>query len=190
MQACRGGVYGQSRSPCRSDLCIGEKKAGTCANTSPLSLVARPAGRTHLRGGREVSDQALVHHRVGHFQEAGDVGADHIVPRHVVFLSRLEAGLWMLLHDLVQAVVDFFFRPGQAHAVLAHFEPRCRDASGIRRFSRRVEDLCIEEHLHAVEVLSACWRLRRRTCSRSSRARVHRRHSVHSVWRREGRRPP
>src|ERR1017187_2548226 len=48
--------------------------------------------------------QALIQHRIGHFQEAGDVGAVHEVAGRAVFLGRFVAVAVDGDHDLVQSV--------------------------------------------------------------------------------------
>src|SRR5689334_13064568 len=84
--------------------------------TTPRSIARKPrAGReilapprNHARGrawpprSRPCLDQALVHHRVGHLEEAGDVRAVDEVPRRSVLLRGLVGVLVDRDHDLVQ----------------------------------------------------------------------------------------
>ena len=54
-------------------------------------------------------------------------------------------------HDLVQPIVDFLARPGNAHAVLRHLQTGGGDAAGIGGFARTVENLGFEELVHALD---------------------------------------
>ena len=46
-------------------------------------------------------DQALSEHGSGDFQEAGNVGAGHVVAGGTVLFSRLAAGIVDVFHDLL-----------------------------------------------------------------------------------------
>ena len=69
-----------------------------------------------------LSDDALAHHGVGNFHEAGDVGAFHIVDITVGFLAVFHTLGVDVLHDLVELFVDFLGSPLEVHGVLAHFK--------------------------------------------------------------------
>src|SRR3954471_24023206 len=74
--------------------------------------------------------QTLIQHRVGHLQEAADVGAVHQIARRAIQFGRLVAILVDGDHDLVQTIVHFFARPRKTHAVLRHFQSgRCHATS-------------------------------------------------------------
>src|SRR5262249_47489900 len=97
-------------------------------------------------------DYALIDHRVGDFQEAGDVGAVDVVARSPEPLGSVGARLVDAAHDHAQPLVDLFAQPAVAHAVLRHLEARDRDAAGVRRLARAVQDLRGDELTDAVEV--------------------------------------
>ncbi len=54
-------------------------------------------------------------------------------------------------HDLVQTIVDFFTSPGEAHAVLRHFQSGGGNAAGIGGLGWSVEDFRVEERLGGFE---------------------------------------
>ena len=54
-------------------------------------------------------------------------------------------------HDVEKARVDFFARPGNAHAVLRHLETGRRDAAGVGGLPGTEKDLRLEELIHAVD---------------------------------------
>src|ERR1035437_7589415 len=100
----------------------------------PLSTASSP-GRPVVAGGwfrmliywprnthRLASDQSLVEHRIGHFDEAGDVGAYHVVPGHTVILDRCAAVTVDIDHDAMQTLIHFLAIPAQAHRVLCHLQ--------------------------------------------------------------------
>jgi hypothetical protein len=113
-------------------------------------------------------DEALVHHRVGDLEEAGDVGAVDVVAGGAVLGGGVDALLVDGLHDAVQAGVDLFARPGEAQAVLRHLEAGGGHAAGVGGLAGTVEDAGLEELLDAFGGRSACWRPRRPRRRRSS----------------------
>ena len=52
---------------------------------------------------------------------------------------------------LNRRVIDFFARPGNAHAVLRHLQTGRGDAAGVSRFARTEKNLRLEELIHAVD---------------------------------------
>ena len=64
-------------------------------------------------------NDALGQHSVGNFNEAGDVGAFNVVDP-AIFFTLVHAGVVDVLHDAVQALVNFTGGPIQTHGVLAH----------------------------------------------------------------------
>src|SRR5512137_887196 len=76
-------------------------------------------------------DDALVQHRVGDLEEAGDVGAVDVVTRRAETIRRLDARLVDALHDELEAAVHLLAGPAVAHAVLRHLEARGGDAAGV-----------------------------------------------------------
>src|SRR5205085_501803 len=97
-------------------------------------------------------DQPLVHHRVRDFQEAGDVGAIHIVSGRAVLLGGAVTDLVNGSHDVEEPGIDFFPRPGDAHAVLRHLQTGGCDTAGVRGFPRAEKDSGLEELIHAGNV--------------------------------------
>src|ERR1700730_11186387 len=75
-------------------------------------------------------------HGIGHLAEAGDVGAADVVDVAAVRAAVLDALLVDAPHDLLQAAVDLLARPGDAHRVLGHLEPRDRHPAGIGGLAR------------------------------------------------------
>jgi len=71
---------------------------------------------------RRTSDQALIQHGVGHFDEAGDVGAHLQVTGHAVSFGGFPGLAVDGDHDVVQPLVDLFAGPLQAQAVLRHLQ--------------------------------------------------------------------
>lgn len=67
-------------------------------------------------------DDALTHHGVGDFHEAGDVGALHVVDIAVGLCAELDTLLVDVAHDDMEFLVDFVGAPLQVHGVLAHLE--------------------------------------------------------------------
>ncbi len=53
----------------------------------------------------------------------------------------------MLLHDAVQAGIDFFGGPAQAHGVLAHFQTRGGHATGVRGLAGCVQHASVFKDL-------------------------------------------
>ena len=64
-------------------------------------------------------NHALGQHGVSNFNEAGDVSAFNVVDP-AVFFTVVDARVVDVLHDAVQALVNFTGGPIQAHCVLAH----------------------------------------------------------------------
>jgi hypothetical protein len=60
-------------------------------------------------------DQTLVEHRVGYFDEAGDIGASHVVARQTVFGGSLDCSAMDCSHDGLEAAIYFLPGPGEAH---------------------------------------------------------------------------
>ena len=85
-------------------------------------------------------NQALVDHRVGDFDEAGDVRALDVVDVAVVFGAVLEAGGVDIGHDAVEGIVHFLGRPLLAHGVLAHLKTGGGDAARIGCLAGGVEE--------------------------------------------------
>ena len=95
------------------------------------------------------SNHALGKHRVGHFDEAGDVGAADVIDE-VAVLAVLDAVLVDRAHDALQAGIDLFAPPVVELAVLGHFQPGNRHAAGVGRLARPVENLGVEEDIDAL----------------------------------------
>jgi hypothetical protein len=55
----------------------------------------------------------LSQHRVGDFEEPGDIGADNIVTRLAILGRGFRARLVDTYHDVVQSLVDFLTSPAQ-----------------------------------------------------------------------------
>src|SRR5687768_6380925 len=85
-------------------------------------------------------DYTLIEHRVGDLDEAGDVGALHVVHELAVG-SVLHAGGVDRLHDSLEAGVDLFAAPVQVHRVLRHLQAAGRNPACIRRLAGAEEDL-------------------------------------------------
>ena len=100
---------------------------------------------------RESLHKSLVQHGIGYFQEASDVGAVDEVAGRAVFLGRFEAVAVDVDHDFVQAVIHFLARPGQARAVLSHFQTRGCHAARICRLRRTIENPGFQEQLRTTE---------------------------------------
>lgn len=64
----------------------------------------------------------LAHHGVGNFHEAGDVCALHVVDISVGLCAVFHALSVDILHDFMEAAVNFFGAPLEVFGVLAHFE--------------------------------------------------------------------
>ena len=62
-----------------------------------------------------LSYYALSHHGVGNLQEAGDVGALHIVDVAVLLLAVLHALLVDRVHDVVELLINFCLAPAQTY---------------------------------------------------------------------------
>ena len=58
---------------------------------------------------------------------------------------------WIVLHDVVETVIHFLARPGDAHAVLRHLQPGSGDPAGVGGFARTKKNLRLEELVHAVD---------------------------------------
>ena len=70
------------------------------------------AGGTESALAREPGlDHPLVEHRVGDLHEAGDVGADHVVPGYAVLSAVSTALLVDRVHDVLQPRVHLFAWP-------------------------------------------------------------------------------
>ena len=111
----------------------------------PRILKARARQAVALR-----LDDALVEHGVGDLAETGDIGANDVVARRTVVARRFfDLGVDRP-HDVMQALVDLFARPGQGHVVLAHFQARGGNAAGVGRLARRVENSGLEEFFDAL----------------------------------------
>ena len=54
---------------------------------------------------------ALSHHCVGHFHEAGNVGALHVVDVAIRLCSVFYALVMDIVHNAMELFVDFGFRP-------------------------------------------------------------------------------
>src|SRR5690606_26667948 len=88
---------------------------------------------------------------VGDFDEAGDVGAFHVVHETVFFAAIAHASVVDRLHDGVQTLVHFTGGPGQAHGVLAHFQAAGSYAAGVGCLARRVQNAGVDEQVHRVQ---------------------------------------
>lgn len=99
--------------------------AGKCATAQnpthtgdATSKRHRPRGyRAKVREHRPVAaestvlDQAEGRHRVGHLDEAGDVGAEHVVARRVVLVGGDQATVVNALHDRRQPLFGVLEAP-------------------------------------------------------------------------------
>src|SRR3546814_20808665 len=83
--------------------------------------------------------------------ESRDIGALHIVDIAIALIAIGQAAPVDTIHDILQHLLQFALAPRAAAAVLAHLQPRHRDAAGIRRLARREHDLRLLEDMHAVE---------------------------------------
>ena len=54
-------------------------------------------------------------------------------------------------HDVVQALVDFFGTPRQAHGILTHFQTRDGYAAGVAGLARRIQRMGFKEHVYGVQ---------------------------------------
>ena len=89
------------------------------------------------------SDYPLVDHGIRHFHEAGDVGAGDVVGEGFVGGVFMGVGHGVCVdvgHDGLQLVVHFFTRPGEALAVLGHFQAGGGHTAGIGGLGRAVQD--------------------------------------------------
>src|SRR5713226_146299 len=102
----------------------------------PASLYAKC--NSHYAKCNSQLHQPLIQHGVCDLQEARDIGAIYQVAWRAIFLARFEAVLVDGDHDLVQTIVDFFAGPGDARAVLRHFQPGGGNAAGIGGLGRSV----------------------------------------------------
>ena len=89
----------------------------------------------------------MVQHCVHHFDEPGDVGADHVIARFSEIDGHVTAGLVNLFHNRFEPVVHLLPGPVQPHAVLGHFKTGYGYPAGIGGFARAVEDFMVEEDI-------------------------------------------
>ena len=68
-------------------------------------------------------DDALGHHGIGDFEEAGDIRAHHEVAGLAILFGRIEALLVNSDHDVLELLIDLFTAPGHSHGVLRHLQP-------------------------------------------------------------------
>jgi len=87
---------------------------------------------------------ALLEHRVGDLDEAGDVGALDVVGVGAV-LAVEDAVLVDGAHDLAELAIDFFAGAAHAAGVLGHFEPGNGHAAGVGGLARPEEGFGFEE---------------------------------------------
>src|SRR5713101_2417157 len=82
---------------------------GVFANAVAAARCRRAAAGKTLRQSGAATElyQSLIHHRIGDFEEAGDVGAVHVVAGGAVLLGGFVANLVDHAHDVVQTCVDF-----------------------------------------------------------------------------------
>jgi len=110
---------------------------------------------------------ALVHHRVGHFNEAGDVRAVHVMPG-VPYFSPSGANfvivLWM--YEQPASTSSRSTQPACCSAPSPIL--KSRRPAGVRRFPRPEKNLRVEELISRRRCSSACSRLRRQRRRRSS----------------------
>src|SRR4051812_7453976 len=96
--------------------------------------VSTPTERRRYRA--TALHQSLVHHRVSYFEEAGNVRAIHIIPWRAVLLRGAMTDFVNRFHDVEEPAIHFLARPGDAHAVLSHFQSRRCDSAGVSCFAR------------------------------------------------------
>ena len=89
-------------------------------------------------GGK--SNHTLAHHSAGDLLEACDVGTGNQVALHAVTLGCIGSVLVDVDHDVVQALVNLFKGPGEAQAVLAHFQAGSSNAAGVGCLSGSEQD--------------------------------------------------
>ena len=77
------------------------------------------------------SNHTLAHHSAGDLLEACDVGTGNQVALHAITLGCIGSVLVDVDHDVVQALVNLFKGPGEAQAVLAHFQAGSSNAAGV-----------------------------------------------------------
>src|SRR5436309_16123127 len=97
-----------------------------------------------------LSDQALIHHRLGNLEESGDVRTVDVVAGSAEHLGGLAAAGVNRPHDLVETIVYFLTRPREAHAVLRHLQARRRDAASVGCLGGTIQDLRVEKLADAV----------------------------------------
>ena len=93
------------------------------------------------------SVETLGNHRIGDFLKPREVRARDEVVAHAVGGEGVGDLGVDALHDVFElvVVVNFLFRPGEALAVLAHFQSADRDAAGIDRLGGRDDDsVCLQ----------------------------------------------
>ena len=65
--------------------------------------------------------ETLCQHSIGYFDKTGNVRTVDIV-YFIADFAVFQAGFVDVVHDVEQALVDFFTGPRQADGVLAHFQ--------------------------------------------------------------------
>ena len=83
-------------------------------------------------------ENALSHHCLGNFHEAGNVCTLNIVDIPVGFCAVFHASGVDVAHDVVELLVNFFGCPVKTLGVLGHFETGNGNTARICCFARRI----------------------------------------------------
>ena len=85
-----------------------------------------------LDGPDQGSDDALIHHRARHPDEARGVRPEHVITGAPVPHRCRIARIVHVAHDRVQSLLALLEVPAIPRRVLAHLERRGRNAAGVR----------------------------------------------------------
>src|SRR6185437_5636775 len=92
--------------------------------------------------------QPLIHHRIRYLKKTRNICAVHIIAGCSVFLGSPMADGVNALHDLEESRVYFFARPGDAHAILRHFQAGGSNAARVCRFARAIKNSRLEKTVY------------------------------------------
>lgn len=96
-----------------------------------------------------------IDHGIRHLHEAGNIGAGDVVGEGFVGRVFLGVGQGVRVdvgHDALQLVVHFLARPGEALAVLGHFQTGRGHAAGVGGLGRAVQDFGGQVGFNAFQV--------------------------------------
>ncbi len=63
-------------------------------------------------------------------------------------LGSIHAGLVDIMHDMLEALINFLARPVEAHAVLTHFKTGNRHTACVCSLTRTIEESGIKENVN------------------------------------------